>query len=134
MSETLSSRLLFGSCPPGRHAGSLLHPTRSARLCEEWKEAIVDATGSVPGKDQRHDVLLLGLSTCIWCRRTRELLEAEGIGFRYVYFDLLQGQDKETYLELLRTWNPRESYPTVVIDNRSCVIGHKPEELKKALA
>ncbi len=98
------------------------------------KEAIVDAIGSVPGKDQRHDVLLLGLSTCIWCRRTRELLEAEGIGFRYVYFDLLQGQDKETYLELLRTWNPRESYPTVVIDDRSCVIGHKPEDLKEALA
>ena len=93
----------------------------------------MNAKGSVHGTDQRHDVLLLGLSTCIWCRRTREMLEAENVSFRYVYFDLLQEQEKETYLELLRTWNPRESYPTVIIDDQSCVIGHKPEELKKAL-
>jgi len=132
MSETLSSRLLLAqvACTVPTLVACCI-PQRL--VCLEGREAIVDAKGSVHGTDQRHDVLLLGLSTCIWCRRTREMLEAENVSFRYVYFDLLQEQEKETYLELLRTWNPRESYPTVIIDDQSCVIGHKPEELKKAL-
>jgi len=93
----------------------------------------VKAKGSVAGTDQRHDVLLLGLSTCVWCRKTRETLEAEGVAFQFAYLDLLDGDEKETHLELLRSWNPRESYPTVVIDHATCIIGHKPDDLKKAL-
>lgn len=94
----------------------------------------MEANGSVAGKNQRHDVLLLGLSTCVWCRKTRELLETEGIAFRFAYLDLLQGDDKASRLELLRTWNPRESYPTVIIDERTCVIGYKPDDLREALS
>ncbi|MBN1859217.1 hypothetical protein JW848_08445 [Candidatus Bipolaricaulota bacterium] len=62
------------------------------------------------------------------------MLEREGVAFRFVYLDLLEGEEKEAELAVLRGWNPRESYPTVVIDEQTCVIGHKPDQLREALS
>jgi glutaredoxin len=93
----------------------------------------VEATGQVPGTNDKHSVLFLGLSTCVWCRRTRKLLEEVSVPFEFQYIDLLEGEAKDAALDLLQRWNPRRSYPTVVIDNDRTVIGYKPEELKEAL-
>ncbi len=94
----------------------------------------MEAKGSVVTGNRKHDVLLLGLSTCVWCRKTRDVLQQEGVAFRFVYLDLLEGDEKEAQLVVLRSWNPRESYPTVVIDDRTCIIGHKPDQLREALS
>jgi glutaredoxin len=93
----------------------------------------VDASGQVSGTRGEHSILFLGLSTCVWCRRTRQLLEEASVPFEFRYIDLLEGEDKDAALELLSRWNPRRSYPTVVIDNDHTVIGYKPDELKEAL-
>lgn len=46
---------------------------------------------NVPGED-RGRVMLYALSTCGWCARTKELLTDLGVGFSYVYVDLLAGR------------------------------------------
>jgi len=33
----------------------------------------------------------------------------------------------------IRPWNPRVSFPTIVIDDAECVIGFKTDELKQVL-
>jgi len=92
-----------------------------------------EARSSIPGPHNEHHTVFYGLSTCIWCRRTRQLLEDQGVKFDYVYVDLLKGQEREEAVEQIRRWNSAVSFPTVVVDDSQCVIGYKPEKLKEAL-
>ncbi|MBO9369867.1 MAG: glutaredoxin family protein [Chloroflexi bacterium] len=93
----------------------------------------MQARETVPGSRNRHHVLFYGLSTCIWCRRTRQFLESNDVAFDVVYVDLLQGAEREAVVEQVRRWNPSVSFPTLVIDNRRCIIGYRPEEMQEAL-
>lgn len=92
-----------------------------------------EAKGSVPGPHGEHRIVFYGLSTCIWCKRTRQFLESQGVAFDYVYVDLLRGQEREEVLALVRQWNPATSFPTVVVDDSTCVVGYRQEEIKEAL-
>jgi glutaredoxin-like protein NrdH len=94
---------------------------------------VPDARGRVPGRRDEHSVKFYGLSTCVWCRRTRKLLEEEGVGFEYVYMDMLGGPEREEALAEIRRWNPRVSYPTLIVDGRECVVGYHPERMKELL-
>jgi glutaredoxin len=93
----------------------------------------MQARETVPGSRNRHHVLFYGLSTCIWCKRTRQFLESNDVAFDVVYVDLLQGAEREAVVEQVRRWNPSVSFPTLVIDNRRCIIGYRPEEMQEAL-
>ena len=89
--------------------------------------------GSVPGHHDEHRVVFYGLSTCVWCKRTRKFLEDQGIAFDYIYVDLLRGQERGEVKAQVRRWNPRVSFPTIVVDDSRCVIGYKPDKIKEAL-
>ena len=39
-------------------------------------------------------LMLYALSTCIWCRKTKQLLTDLGIEYDYVFVDLLTGADQ----------------------------------------
>jgi len=90
-------------------------------------------SGSVAGPNNEHTIFFYGLSTCIWCKRTRQFLEDQGTSFDYAYVDLHHGQEREDLVTEIRRWNPSVSFPTVVIDDARCVVGYKPEQLKEAL-
>lgn len=92
-----------------------------------------EARGLVPGTKNEHPVMFYGLSTCVWCKRTRQFLEDQAIQFQYIYIDKLKGQEREEAIEQVRRWNPAVSFPTVVIGNEQCVIGYKPDRIKEAL-
>lgn len=94
---------------------------------------MTEAKGSVTGVHQEHQVKFYGLSTCIWCRKTREFLEEEEVAFDFVYVDLLQGDERDATKDEIRPWNQRVSFPTIVIDDAECVIGFKTDELKQVL-
>jgi glutaredoxin len=69
----------------------------------------------------------------VWCRRTREFLESEGVLFDIVYVDTLEGPEQEAAVAEVRRWNPAVSFPTVVIDGARSVNGYKPDDLKEVL-
>ena len=92
-----------------------------------------NAKGSVGGPNHAHQIVFYGLSTCIWCRRTREWLESAGLQFDYFYVDLLSGAEREAVLAEGRRWNPAVSFPTLVIDGARSVVGYRVDELKAAL-
>ena len=94
---------------------------------------MAEPRGSVAGIHQEHQVKFYGLSTCIWCRKTRQFLEDEKVAFDFVYVDLLEGDERETVKDEIRAWNPRVSFPTIVIDGKECVIGFKADDLKQVL-
>ena len=89
--------------------------------------------GHVSGPRNEHHIVFYGLSTCIWCKKTRQFLEDQGVEFEYVYVDKLRGQEREEAVEQIRHWNSAVSFPTVVVDNKQCVVGYKPEVIQKTL-
>ena len=89
--------------------------------------------GKVAGAHHTHRVMFYGLSTCVWCKRTRKLLENQDVAFEFVYVDLLEGEEKEAVKAEMCEYNPKESFPTIVIDGNRCIIGFRPDEIKKAL-
>jgi len=93
-----------------------------------------EARGSIAGPRNEHRTIFYGLSTCIWCRRTRQFLEDQGVEFDFTYVDLLKGQEREEAVEQVRRWNSAVSFPTVVVDDEQCVIGYKTDKLKEVLA
>jgi glutaredoxin len=77
--------------------------------------------------------MLYALSTCGWCRKTRQLLEELGVAYDYEYVDLLTGQEQKSSIEIVTKWNPACNFPTMVIDNKKCIVGFKETEIKEAL-
>jgi len=78
-------------------------------------------------------VMLYALSTCAWCKKTRQLLDDHDVIYDYVYVDLLKGYEKDQTLEEVRKWNPKCSFPTVVVDDAQVVVGFKEEQLREVL-
>ena len=79
-------------------------------------------------------IMLYALSTCGWCKKTKNLLDDLGVEYYYVYVDYLEGNEKEKTREEIMKWNPRCSFPTVVINDKDCIVGFKEEKIKEALA
>ena len=75
--------------------------------------------------------MLYALSTCQWCNKTKELLRDLGVDFNFVYVDLLEGEEQEKALSELERWNPKGSFPTLVIGNARCIIGYQESQIRK---
>jgi glutaredoxin len=86
----------------------------------------------IPGEKSRH-IMLYALSTCGWCRKTKNLLDDLGVEYNYEYVDQLQGEQKEEAIRKVKAWNPSCSFPTLVLDNKKCIIGYKEDEIREAL-
>jgi len=92
-----------------------------------------EATGRVEGPRDEHPCRFYGLSTCIWCKKTRQFLEESGIAFDYTYLDLLEGDERKAAIEEVRKWNPSVNFPTLVIDDAECIVGYEPDAIKEKL-
>ena len=53
--------------------------------------------------------------------------------YDYIDMDLLVGQEKIEVREEIEKWNPKCSFPTLVIKNEKCIVGYKVDEIKEAL-
>jgi glutaredoxin-like protein NrdH len=78
-------------------------------------------------------VMLYALSTCGWCKKTRELLEQLGVEYDYIYVDLLKGEEQSAVIKEIQEYNPACSFPTLVIDSQKCIVGFKEEEIREVL-
>jgi glutaredoxin-like protein NrdH len=86
----------------------------------------------VDGRD-KGSLQLYALSTCVWCKMTKALLEKLEVGFDYVYVDQLQGEEKERALDEIRRWNPRCAFPSLIVHGENCIVGYKEDEIKAAV-
>lgn len=86
----------------------------------------------VSGKD-KGDILLFALSTCGWCRKTKDLLHALGVRYKYIDVDLLEGETRRQVFEELDHWDPGHTFPAIVINNKKCIVGFQEEKIRKAL-
>jgi glutaredoxin len=79
------------------------------------------------------EIVLYALSTCIWCRKTRRLLDGLGIPYRLVEVDLLTGQDRVEANEEVNRWSASGSFPILVIRRRAVIQGYREDKILKEL-
>lgn len=77
----------------------------------------------------RGEIMLFTLSTCVWCRKMKRWLDEKGFAYSYVDVDLESGEEKASVMEEVERWNPLCSFPTVVVNQKECFVGFKPEKL-----
>ena len=78
-------------------------------------------------------VKLYALSTCGWCKKARRFLDAHNVDYQCEYVDLLIGAERARCMAELERWNPRRSFPTVVVDDTEVVVGFKESRLREVL-
>lgn len=77
-------------------------------------------------------VKIYSLSTCSHCKSTKRLLDDCQVKYEFEDVDLLKGEERAAILEDVKKWNPRCSFPTIIIGDE-VIVGYKEEEIKKAL-
>ena len=83
--------------------------------------------------EDKGDIKLFALSTCVWCRRTKQLLSDLGVAYDYIFVDHLVGDMKDEIMKVVEKWNPSCSFPTLVINQEKCIVGFKEEQIKEAI-
>jgi len=78
-------------------------------------------------------LMLFALSTCIWCKKTKQLLSDLGVEYDYAFVDLLPKDEKDEAIKTVTKWNPECSFPTLVVNDSACIVGFKEAEIKQAL-
>ena len=84
--------------------------------------------------DDKGQIVLYALSTCGWCKKVKALLNELGVAYDFEFVDKLMGEVREDTIKEVEKWNPRCSFPTLVINNETCIVGYKEDEIKEALA
>jgi glutaredoxin-like protein NrdH len=78
-------------------------------------------------------VRFFALSTCGWCKKTKRFLDAHNVDYEIDYVDLLSGADRTRVMAEMERWNPRRTFPTVVVDDSEVVVGFKEDRLREVL-
>ncbi len=77
-------------------------------------------------------VQIYSLSTCSHCKAIKKLLTDCTVQYDFVDVDLLKGEERTAILEDVKKFNPRCSFPTIIIGN-IVIVGYKENEIKEAL-
>jgi glutaredoxin len=87
----------------------------------------------VQGTNTKHKVFVYALSTCVWCKMTKQFLQDNGIAFEYIDVDLADEEDKAKIRADIQKKGGTLSYPTTIIDDKTVVTGFRKDQLKEAL-
>jgi glutaredoxin len=77
-------------------------------------------------------VKMYTLSTCSHCKAAKQFMKDQGIEYDYTDVDLLTGDDQAAVVEEIKKYNPRCSFPTILIGDK-VIIGNREDEIKEAL-
>ncbi len=78
------------------------------------------------------DVKLYTLSTCSHCKSTKSFLKQCNVDYDAVDVDLRQGEERKALIEEVKKYNPRCTFPTIII-GENVIVGFKENEIREAL-
>ena len=78
-------------------------------------------------------IFLYTLSTCGWCKKTKAFLDELELEYSFVDIDLAPEIEEDELTGEVKKWNPQCSFPTVVINDKDCVVGFQPDRMKELL-
>ena len=77
-------------------------------------------------------IKLFALSTCGHCRNTKKWLAEHEIDCEIVDVDNLHGEEKKKCIEEMRGYNPRLTFPTIVVGDDKVLIGYHHDQFEEA--
>jgi len=80
----------------------------------------------------RCDITLYTLSTCIHCKNTKEFLNGCNVEYKCIEVDTLDGDERQKIIDEVKQYNPRCSFPTIIVGDK-VIVGFREDELKEAL-
>ncbi|MCW4034415.1 MAG: glutaredoxin family protein [Candidatus Bathyarchaeota archaeon] len=90
-------------------------------------------TVKVPGKHNKHKVLLYAISTCGWCKRAKNFLNENSVQYDYLDIDTCNAEDKNKSMNDILSRGGRLAYPTIIVDDELLLTGPTPEKLREVL-
>lgn len=85
------------------------------------------------GNGVEEHILVITLSTCMWCKKCKRFLDEQGMKYKYIDVDKIDPSDKAKILEYLKTnFQERISYPFLVCESGH-VVGYDPNKYKELL-
>ena len=87
----------------------------------------------VSGQKSQHKVVLYALSTCAWCKMTKQFLKDNDVEYDYIDVDLCKEEDKQQIREHIQSKGGPLSYPTIIVDDNVLITGLRKDKLKEAL-
>jgi glutaredoxin-like protein NrdH len=88
----------------------------------------------VAGNNGAHKVFVYALSTCVWCKMTKQFLKDNNVAYEYVDVDLADEDDKAKIREEVRKKGDELGFPTTIVDDKTVIMGFRKDLLKEALA
>ena len=77
-------------------------------------------------------VFMYTLSTCPWCRKTKQFFKDRNIQFDFVDYDLAAEEEQEKILEDMSKHSSNTAFPFVMI-GEEIVVGYNPERYSELL-
>ncbi len=88
----------------------------------------------VDGKRKEPKLFLYTLSTCGWCKKTKEFLKENEMTYEYVDVDKVnRDEQKEVIIELKKRGAPL-AFPIIIIDDEQLISGFKKQAIEEAIA
>ena len=78
-------------------------------------------------------VKIFSLSTCSHCKAAKKFLGDCEIKYEFIDVDQLEGEDREKTIDEIKKWNPKCTFPTLVVNDESCIVGYKEDKIKEAI-
>ena len=87
----------------------------------------------VVGNNSKHKVFVYALSTCVWCKMTKQFLKDNDVAYEFVDVDLADEDDKDKIREEILKKGGDLSYPTTIVDDKKVIAGFRKDLLKAVL-
>lgn len=91
-----------------------------------------------PGKNNKHDIVFFGLTSCGFCKKALTFLDSHDADYRYIFVDTITIDEKvELKKNFMDQFGTKMLFPSAVIDDKKILTGFiKPSwesslELKK---
>jgi glutaredoxin len=87
----------------------------------------------VPGKNNKNKVFLYALSTCAWCKMTKQYLKDNDVEFEYVDVDLCSEEELDKVKKDILSKGGSLSYPVIIVNDRILINGFRKDKIKETL-
>lgn len=78
------------------------------------------------------DIQVYALTTCSHCKAAKRLLDDCTVQYDVVNVDTLEGDERKAILDDVKKFNPKCTFPTIIIGDK-IIVGFKEKEIKEAL-
>jgi glutaredoxin len=90
-------------------------------------------TKKVEGSNTKHKVFLYTLSTCGWCKKTKQLLKDKEVEYEYIDLDTCSKEDQKKAIEILKEKKIPVAFPVILVNDDTIIQGFKKNDILEAI-